>query len=64
MTPTVEAMRARADREERVYGQTGLAAMLRAGADAREECERLKEWISHYRDAVKDISKDVQFNDR
>ncbi len=40
-------MRARADREERIYGQTGLAAMLRAGADAREECERLRAAIQN-----------------
>jgi hypothetical protein len=47
MTP--EQMRARADREERVYAAPDLAKMLRAGADAMEERDRLLKaggWLS------------------
>ena len=40
MTP--ERLRARADREERVYAAPDLAKMLRAGADAMEERARLR----------------------
>ncbi len=39
MTPA--DLRARADREERVYSANELAKMLRAGADAMEERDRL-----------------------
>jgi chromosome segregation ATPase len=54
MTPT--DMRARADREERIYGQKDLAAMLRAGADAREECKRLKTDVRTYQEVVQDMT--------
>jgi hypothetical protein len=40
MTP--EQLRARADREERVYAAPDLAKMLRAGAAAMEERDRLR----------------------
>ncbi len=55
MTPA--ELRARADREERVYSATELAKMLRAGAAAMEELARLKakpeddfEWRGSYED--------------
>ena len=41
MTP--DQLRARADREERIYAAPDLAKMLRAGADAIEERDRLRE---------------------
>ena len=41
MTP--EQLRARADREERVYAAPDQAKMLRAGAHAMEERDRLRD---------------------
>jgi hypothetical protein len=46
MTP--EQLRARADREERVYAAQDLAKMLRAGADAMEERDRLRDFVSDF----------------
>ncbi len=40
MTPA--DLRARADREERVYSANELAKMLRAGADALEMIDRIR----------------------
>jgi hypothetical protein len=44
MTPT--DLRARADREERIYAAPDLAKMLRAGADALDDVARLQALIA------------------
>jgi hypothetical protein len=46
MTP--DQLRARADREQRIYAAPELAKMLRAGADAMEERERLRDFVSDF----------------